>query len=105
MSEREKKMREVAKTWPQDTPEDRQTAEELIQLILSLTDDQCILLSKVLHQDKRATAIGLKLDVDTSTGSFFIADRATNCVIAPPPMNLETVTAWLDDYEKEVAAE
>lgn len=45
------------------------------------------------------------MDVDKSTKLYFIKDVATNTVIAPPPMNLETVAAWLDDYEKEADEE
>lgn len=53
----------------------------------------------------RANAHNLAVYVDKHTDSFYIADCATNTVIAPPPMNLETVAAWLDDYEKEEAEE
>ncbi len=53
----------------------------------------------------RAASLGLKVSLDRSTYLFFIADAATNTVIAPPPMNIETVTAWLDDYEEEAAEE
>lgn len=105
MSELEKKLRDIAKSWPQDTPEARQTVEELIQMILGLTDEECLRLAEHIRQFNRAAALGLKVDFDDSTGFYFIADAATNCVIAPPPMNLETVTAWLDDYEQEAAAE
>ena len=41
----------------------------------------------------RANAHGLAVYVDKSTDSFFIADRETNAVVAPPPMNLESITA------------
>lgn len=53
----------------------------------------------------RANAHNLAVYVDKHTDSFYIADLATNTVIAPPPMNFETVAAWLDDYEKEAAKE
>ncbi len=53
----------------------------------------------------RANAHGLAVYVDKSTDSFFIADRETNTVVAPPPMNLESITAWLDDYEQQAAEE
>ena len=53
----------------------------------------------------RANAHNLAVHVDKNTDSFYIADRATNTVIAPPPMNIPTVEAWLDDYEKEEAEE
>ena len=48
----------------------------------------------------RANAHNLAVYVDKNTDSFYIADRATNSVIAPPPMNIPTVEAWLGDYEK-----
>lgn len=53
----------------------------------------------------RANAHNLAVYVDKNTDSFYIADRATNSVIAPPPMNIPTVEAWLVDYEKEEAEE
>ena len=53
----------------------------------------------------RANAHNLAVYGDKHTDSFYIADRATNTVIAPPPMNIPTVEAWLDDYEKEEAEE
>ena len=39
----------------------------------------------------RANAHNLAVYVDKNTDSFYIADRATNSVIAPPPMCLEAV--------------
>ena len=62
-------------------------------------------LVQVMEQMLRASSLGLTMHYDRSSGFFFIADPATNTVVAPPPMNLETVTAWLDDYEKEAAEE
>lgn len=62
-------------------------------------------LVQVMEQMLRASSLGLTVHYDRSSGFFFIADRATNTVIAPPPMNIETVTAWLDDYEKEAGKE
>ena len=53
----------------------------------------------------RANAHNLAVYVDKHTDSLYIADRATNTLIAPPPMNIPTVEAWLDDYEKEEAEE
>ena len=53
-----------------------------------------------VKQNRRATAFGLSVELDESSGFFFISDTATNTVVAPPPMNLSSVTAWLDDYEK-----
>lgn len=41
----------------------------------------------------RANAHNLAVYVDKHTDSFYIADRATNTVIAPPPMNIPTVEA------------
>lgn len=79
--------------------------QELEELIKDMTLEQLIALREIIRQDKRAHTLGLTVDCDQSTGFFFIADAATNTVIAPPPMNLETVAAWLDDYEKEAAKE
>lgn len=62
-------------------------------------------LLRLLDQMVRVRPLGLAIRFDQHTEAFFIADVATNCVIAPPPMNLATVTAWLDDYEKEAAEE
>ena len=56
-------------------------------------------------QDHRAATFGLSVELDKSTGFFFVEDPVTKTVIAPPPMNLETVRAWLDDYEKEATEE
>lgn len=50
-------------------------------------------------------AFGLDVRFDEHTFTFFIADAATNTVVAPPPMNIPTVEAWLDNYEKEEAEE
>lgn len=58
-------------------------------------------LLQVMEQMLRAASLGLKVGLDRGTGLFFIANAETNTVVAPPPMNLETVRAWLDDYEKE----
>ena len=54
---------------------------------------------------KRAHTFGLDVRFDEHTFTFFIADAATNTVVAPPPMNIPTVEAWLDDYQKEEAEE
>ena len=54
---------------------------------------------------KRAHTFGLDVRFDEHAFTFFIADAATNTVIAPPPMNIPTVAAWLDDYEKETVEE
>lgn len=62
-------------------------------------------LLQVMEQILRASSLGLNVRFDRHTGFFFIADAETNTVIAPPPMNIETVAAWLDDYEKEAAEE
>ena len=69
------------------------------------------------HEDKRKNIVdflrlsnkeedyGLDVDVDKSTKLFFIKDIATNTVVAPPPMNTASVTAWLEDYMKEADEE
>ena len=60
---------------------------------------------RLIEQMKRAHTFGLDVRFDEHTFTFFIADAATNTVVAPPPMNIPTVEAWLDDYEKEEAEE
>ena len=73
--------------------------------VLSLSEAQRNRFLDFLRLSKRANALGLDVDVDKSTKFYFIKDVATNTVIVPPPMNLETVAAWLDDYEKEATKE
>ena len=53
----------------------------------------------------RANAHNLAVYVDKNTDSFYIADRATNSVIAPPRMCLKKEEAWLDNYDKEADKE
>ena len=60
---------------------------------------------RLIEQMKRAHTFGLDVRFDEHTFTFFIADATTNTVVAPPPMNIPTVEAWLDDYEKEAAEE
>ena len=79
--------------------------QELEELIKDMTPEQLIALREIIRQDKRASALGLTVDCDQSTGFLFIADAATNTVVAPPPMNRASIAAWLDDYEKEAAEE
>lgn len=90
---------------PNMTPEKRKMAVELVEEVLSLSEAQRNRFLDFLCLSKRANALGLDVDVDKSTKFYFIKDVATNTVIAPPPMNLETVAAWLDDYEKEEVKE
>ena len=93
---------------PNMTPEKRKMAVELVEEVLSLSEAQRNRFLDFLRLSKRANALGLDVDVDKSTKLYFIKDVATNTVIAPPPMtlmNLETVAAWLDDYEKEADEE
>ena len=54
---------------------------------------------------KRAYTFGVEVRFDEHTVTFFIGEAASNTVVAPPPMNIPTVEAWLDDYEKEAAEE
>lgn len=89
---------------PNMTPEKRKMAVELVEEVLSLSEAQRNRFLDFLRLSKRANALGLDVDVDKSTKLYFIKDVATNTVIAPP-MNLETVAAWLDDYEKEADEE
>ena len=105
MTAREKLVWSKAEAYLKDKPEQRQLVEELAREILTLTDKQCAMLAKILKQDKRAHALGLKLDIDTGTNTFFLADAATNTVVAPPPMNLKAVEAWLNDNEQPAAEE
>ena len=81
------------------------TDKEILKKWQKLDADTKKELLQVMEQMLRAASLGLKVSLDRSTYLFFIADAATNTVIAPPPMNIETVTAWLDDYEKEAAKE
>ena len=90
---------------PHCTPEHRKMAVELVEEVLSLSEAQRSRFLDFLRLSERANALGLDVDVDKSTKLYFIKDVATNTVIAPPPMNLETVAAWLDDYEKEADEE
>lgn len=79
--------------------------QELAELIKDMTPEQLITMREIIKQNHRANALGLMIDCDQSTGFLFIADHETNAVVAPPPMNLPSVAAWLDDYEKEAAEE
>ena len=87
------------------TPEHRKMVVDLVEDVLSLSEAQRKRFLKFLRLSERAKAFGLDVDVDKSTKFFFIKDVATKTVIAPPPMNLETVEAWLDDYEQQAAEE
>ena len=79
--------------------------QELADLIKDMTPEQLITMREIIKQNHRANALGLMIDCDQSTGFLFIADHESNAVVAPPPMNLPSVTAWLDDYEKEAVKE
>lgn len=70
-----------------------------------LDEDEQRGMIRLIEQMKRAHTFGLDVRFDEHTFTFFIADAVTNTVIAPPPMNIPTVEAWLDDYEKEEAEE
>ena len=100
MTEREKKVWAKAEAYLKDKPEQRQLVEEAAREILSLTDRQCIMVAEFLKLDERAHALGLKLGIDTATNMFFLADAATNTVVATLPVNLKTVEEWLDAYEQ-----
>lgn len=90
---------------PHCTPEHRKMVVDLVEEVLSLSEAQRNRFLDFLRLSKRAYALGLDVDVDKSTKFYFIKDIATNTVVAPPPMNLETVRAWLDGHEKEAAKE
>ena len=98
-------VREAEAYCPNMPPEQRKAAVELVEEVLSLSEEQRKRFLNFLRLSKRANALGLDVDVDKSTKLYFIKDIATNTVIAPPPMHLETVTAWLDDYKQEAAEE
>lgn len=79
--------------------------EELFAEWEKLDDAGKMTVYQYAKQNHRAAALGLIVELDNSSGFFFIADAATNTVVAPPPMNMPSVTAWLDDYEKKAAKE
>ena len=58
-------------------------------------------LTRLIDQMRRANALGLIISMDEGSCAFFVADRASNAVVAPPPMTLPAVTAWLDTYERK----
>ena len=84
------------------------TREESLEVLCvafeKLDEDEQREMIRLIEQMKRAHTFGLDVRFDEHAFTFFIADAATNTVIAPP-MNIPTVAAWLDDYEKEVAKE
>lgn len=101
----EQLMREAEVYCPHCTPEHRKMVVDLVEEVLSLSEEQRKRFLKFLRLSERAKALGLDVDVDKATKLYFIKDVATNTVIVPPPMNLETVRAWLDDYEQQAAEE
>ena len=74
---------EFCKKWAQLDNDDRQRFTRLI-------DQMC-----------RANALGIGIRLDDSIPSFFLVNEKTGNTVAPPPMNLPAVTAWLDTYEKK----
>ena len=82
-----------------------ESLEALCVAFEKLDEDEQRGMIRLIEQMKRAHTYGLDDRFDEHAFTFFIADAATNTVIAPPPMNIPTVAAWLDDYEKEVAKE
>ena len=80
------------------------TKEKLLSVWEELDEAGKMAVYQFAKQDHRAAVLGLSVRFDKSSG-FFIADPVTNTVIAPPPMCLEAVAEWLDDYEKEAAKE
>lgn len=85
------------------------TREESLEVLCvafeKLDEDEQREMIRLIEQMKRAHTFGLDVRFDEHTFTFFIADAATNTVVAPPPMCLEAVAEWLDDYEKEAAKE
>ena len=82
-----------------------ESIEALCVAFEKLDEDEQRGMIRLIEQMKRAHTFGLDVRFDEHTFTFFIADAATNTVVAPPPMNIPTVEAWLDDYEKEEAEE
>ena len=82
-----------------------ESLEALCVAFEKLDEDEQRGMIRLIEQMKRAHTFGLDVRFDEHTFTFFIADAATNTVVAPPPMNIPTVEAWLDDYEKETAEE
>ena len=82
-----------------------ESLEALCVAFEKLDEDEQRGMIRLIEQMKRAHTFGLDVRFDEHAFTFFIADAATNAVIAPPPMNIPTVAARLDDYEKEVAKE
>ena len=80
------------------------TREESLE-VLCVAFEKLDEMIRLIEQMKRAHTFGLDVRFDEHTFTFFIADAATNTVVAPPPMNIPTVEAWLNDYEKEAAEE
>ena len=79
-----------------------ESLEALCVAFEKLDEDEQRGMIRLIEQMKRAHTFGLDVRFDEHAFTFFIADAATNTVIAPP-MNIPTVAAWLDDYEKEAA--
>ena len=77
-----------------------QLVEELFSEWEQLDETGKMQVFQYIKQNRRATAFGLSVELDESSGFFFISDTATTVLVALPPMNLSSVTAWLDDYEK-----
>lgn len=82
-----------------------ESLEALCVAFEKLDEDEQRGMIRLIEQMKRAHTFGLDVRFDEHTFTFFIADAVTNTVVAPPPMNIPTVEAWLDDYEKEEAKE
>ena len=77
------------------------TREESLEVLCvafeKLDEDEQREMIRLIEQMKRAHTFGLDVRFDEHTFTFFIADAA--------PMNIPTVEAWLNDYEKEAAEE
>lgn len=85
------------------------TREESIKWLsaefMNLDEDDQQAMLRLVAQTKRARAFGLCVRFDEHTCSFYLADATTSTVVAPPPLNLPTITALLDDYEQQAAEE
>ena len=101
----EQLVKEVDQYCPHCTPKSKKLVVKLMEEVLAAPEEQRQKIVDFLRLSKKAEAYGLDVDVDKSTKLFFIKDIATNTVVAPPPMNTASVTAWLEDYMKEADEE
>ena len=80
-----------------------ETLESIREKWIELNEKEREDFSRLIDQMLHAKKLGLSVRFDEHSFGFFLADTVTNTVVAPPPMNLPTVAAWLDTYEKKNA--